>query len=116
MGNDLDPDVDLDLTDGARPYVAWWSQETDGGVVYLSVFLSTRWMRPYRVSDVGVDSRYPTVSVDEDGSIDVSYSTDEGEVTRRILFNHPDTIHDDLDPIGSFQGGAGDPGQGDDGF
>jgi hypothetical protein len=116
LENDLDPHLALDLNDGARPYVVWWREGADGGTVYLSVFLSTRWMAPYRVSDGGVDSRYPTVSISEEGSIEVTFTTDEGEVTRHIVFHKPDTIHDDLDPIGSFHGGAGDPGQGDDGF
>ena len=71
------------------------------GRVYLSIFLSTRWMVAYPVSDVGVDSRYPSIQVQDGPKIVVTFGTPEGEVTKVIHFKRPDTITDDLNPFES---------------
>ncbi len=97
-GDDLDPDLKFDPTDG-RPCVAWWSDDGGVGGVYLSLFLSSRWMSPYRVSAEGEDARYPTVDLLDDGTYRVSFETPAGTVVRFVKFHRPDTITDDLNPL-----------------
>jgi len=100
MGNDVDPDLTLDQK--SRPYVAWWSDQAGVGQVYFSVFLETRWMDAYRVSDPGVDSRYPTITAQPDGSITVDFDTPGGVQRRTLLLNEGVSINDDADPVGTF--------------
>jgi hypothetical protein len=97
-GDDLDPSVSFD-SDG-RPYMAWWRNEGGRGRVYLSVFLVSRWMLAYPVSDEGIDSVHPQVTVRADGKIVVSYDTPAGKVTRVVVFSRPSTITDDVTPFG----------------
>lgn len=97
-GDDLDPDLEFDPTDG-RPSLVWWSDDGERGQVYLSVFLSSRWMSPYPVSAEGEDGRYPTVDILDDGTIRVSFETPGGTVVRFVRFHRPDTITDDLNPL-----------------
>ena len=96
-GDDLDANLAFDST--GRPYVVWWTVGPDGGQVYLSLFLATQWATAYGVSADGVDARYPVVHVGEDGEIHVEYETDEGTVSQLVLFEQPDTITDDIDPL-----------------
>ena len=97
LGDDLD--VSLTLDSEGRPYVAWWRDESGVGRVYLSIFLVTRWMISYPVSDAVGDGRYPSIHIDENGRIVVDYATPQGQETRVIVFNRPDTITDDLNPF-----------------
>jgi hypothetical protein len=99
-GDDLDPTLSLDAS--GRPFLAWWRNEQGVGRVYVSVFLSSRWSDPRAVSDAGVDSRYPKLSVD--GSlIAVSYTTASGAEERFTVFAPgPDSINDDLNPFETF--------------
>lgn len=85
--------------DTGRPHLVWWSDEEGTGRVYLSIFLRTRWMGRFLVSDFEVDSRYPVVEFIEDNKIKVSYDTVDGPVSRVIVFNSPHTITDDIDPM-----------------
>ena len=96
-GDDLDPDLAFDAN--GRPHLVWWRHDSSGGCVYLSIFLSSRWMVPYAVSDVGVDSVNPTVTVLPDFRIQVEYDTPDGHVTRIIKFSRPTTITDDITPF-----------------
>lgn len=97
--DDLDPDLALDLSDGGRPYLCWWRDSYGTGEIYMSIFLHSAWMAPFLVSDPGTDSRYPEISVLEDGMIEIMYEDPEGPETRYVVFNHPATITDDLDPL-----------------
>ena len=97
-GDDLDADLEFDLRDG-RPCLAWWSDDGGSGRVYLSVFLSSRWMSPYVVSVEGEDARYPTVDVLDDGTYRVTFETPGGTIVRFVRFHRPDTITDDLNPL-----------------
>jgi hypothetical protein len=97
--DDLDPTMDLDLNDGGRPYIAWWRDNGGTGEVYMSIFLRSVWMSPFLVSDLGTDSRYPSVKILDDGKIEITFETAEGPETRIVVFNHPSTITDDLDPL-----------------
>ena len=85
--------------DDGRPHLVWWSDESGIGRVYLSIFLRTRWMSRFLVSDLDVDSRYPVVEFVEDNKIMVTYDTVDGPVSRVIVFNSPQTITDDIDPM-----------------
>lgn len=106
-GNDLTPNLDHGPSDG-RPYVVWTNDTGGAREVYLSIFLSTRWMQPYRVSDVGEDATYPTVRVLDDDTVEVTYETPAGPRTRTLRFLRPTTITDDANPFEYFQmGGSG---------
>jgi len=85
--------------DNGRPHLVWWSDEGGIGRVYLSIFLQSRWMGRFLVSDLDVDSRYPVVGFVEDNKIKVTYDTVDGPVSRIIVFNSPQTITDDIDPM-----------------
>lgn len=100
VGDDLDTDITVE-PDG-RPYIAWWREENGIGRVFISFYLSTRWLAPYLVSDAGVDSRYPRLDLDEDGDIRVTYHTPDGRTTKVVVFRRPDTITDELNPFSSL--------------
>lgn len=85
--------------DNGRPHLVWWSDEGGVGRVYLSIFLRTRWMARYLVSDLDVDSRYPVVEFETNNRIRVTYEAVDGPVSRVIVFNSPQTITDDIDPM-----------------
>lgn len=102
-GDDLDPDLAFDAN--GRPYLVWWRNENGTGRVYLSVFLSTRWMTAFPVSEPGVDSVFPDVTVLPDGKIEVAYDTPEGRMVRIVTFARPSTITDDVTPWGSMAAG-----------
>jgi len=99
-GDDLDPALALDPL--GRPYVAWWRDEQGVGAVYLSAFLDTRWMEPFAVSDGGVDSRYPTLTVEGDVVV-VRYQTPDGPAQRVLaVLSGQDSINDDINPFERF--------------
>jgi hypothetical protein len=109
-GDDLDAVLEFDAQDGGRPYTAWWRDEGGFGQIYLSVFLNSRWMSPYRVSDADEDSRYPEIEFHDDGTVDVTYDTDRGLITRTLAITFPDTIRDDIVPLGVIDEIATTPG------
>ncbi len=101
-GDDLDPSIGFTPGTG-RANTAWWEAAPDGtGRVWLSVFLSTRWMSPVLISDPAVDSRSPAIAVRDDGTIEISFDTPSGPVTRVVKLLLPATITDDLDPLGAL--------------
>ena len=106
-GDDLNPSLAVDAN--GRPYLAWWNGENGTGTVYMSIFLHSRWMAAYLVSDPGVNSSLPVIEILEDGRIQVTYETETGPVSKIILFNSPNTITDDIDPMEFLQdlGGVG---------
>jgi len=99
-GNDVDPELDLD--DNGRPYVSWWADEGGLGKVYFSLYLDTKWMARYQISADGVDSRYPEMTINEDGSVTIVYETPRGAETRTVVFVEGVSITDDADPIGTL--------------
>ncbi len=99
-GDDLDPSLSFDVN--GRPHMVWWRNEGGIGRVYLSRFQGTEWMAALPVSDASVDSRYPTVTVLSDGTIQVDYETPQGHATALLVLEEsPWTITDDLDPVGA---------------
>lgn len=96
--DDLDPDIAFDA-DG-RAHIVWWRNENGQGRVYLSIYLVSRFMTAFPVSDAGIDSVYPQVNVRPDGKIEVSYETPSGRVVRVVTFARPTTITDDVTPFG----------------
>lgn len=98
-GDDLGPALAFDTT--GRPYAAWWRDDGGTGTVYLSMFLVTRWMTPFAISEAEVDSRYPAVAFLPDGSLQVRYQTATGPEVRIIGLTFPDTITDDFTPFGT---------------
>jgi len=86
-----------------RPLLVWLTRGDDGrGHVDLSLFLNSRWMSPFRVSDWNEDALNPSIVVRSDGTIEVSYDTPRGRVTRTIKFARPSTITDDITPFGTL--------------
>jgi len=97
----LDPAIAFDQV--GRPYLVWVSKPPSGPAqVNLSMFLSTRWMAPFRVSDATENATDPTISVLPDGSLVVGYETGAGEVTRVVRVTRPWTITDDITPFGTL--------------
>ncbi len=96
--DDLSPSIDFDQN--ARPYIAWFRDENGVRKIYISLFLETKWMESLPVSDEGVDSWDPEITVNSEGEFDVAYMTSEGKRAKTIIINFPDTITDDIDPFG----------------
>jgi hypothetical protein len=103
-GDDLDPR--LAVNSEGRPYLVWWRDEGGEGRVYLSMFLFSRWMPAYPVSDPEVDSRRPRITLVDDGRIQVDYDTPAGRIIRLLVFSHPLSITDDLDPFARLNSDA----------
>lgn len=97
-GDDLDPNLVFDLS--SRPYVVWWRDEPGAAQVYASALVGNRWTSPILISDVAVDSRYPTVELNIEGTLTVTYETELDTVVRIISFAFPDTITEDVEPVG----------------
>ena len=95
-GDELDPRVAFVAT--GRPYLVWWSEDQGRGTVFLSLFLVSRWMSPFRVSGAQTDARYPEVVVRGDGLAEVTYMTAQGPRLQLVGIISPDTITDDIDP------------------
>jgi hypothetical protein len=104
VGDDVDPRVAFGSE--GRPYLVWWRNEGGVGRVYLSIFLVSRWMPAYPVSDGGVDSRLPGITLLDDGRIQVDYDTPAGHVVRFVTFIRPMSITDDIDPMARLNGGT----------
>lgn len=112
LGDSLDADLTFDYV--GRPYVAWWRNEGGSGRIYISVFLDQEWMRSLAVSEVGVDSRYPTIEVVYQDELVVRYETPSGLVEQTVIFNLPITITDDINPLDFVYPGAVSPVNGED--
>jgi len=98
FGDDLAPSVAFNT--GGRPFLAWWRADGGPGQVFVSVFLVTRWSNPILLSDSGVDSRSPHLSVLSTGGMAVEFSTPTGRESRMISLDSTTTITDDLNPVG----------------
>jgi hypothetical protein len=97
-GADLDPNLQFDRT--GRPFVVWWRDRgAKGGSVYLSMFVGPTWLRPFEISAPSVDARYPVLEIEKDHTLVVRFVTDEGLVEQTVLFDDPDTITDDINPM-----------------
>jgi len=94
--NDLDPRIVMNSV--GRPYMAWYRAESQGGAIYFSIFLSSRWMTPIRVSTIGVNSTDPQLIVTSDAHAVDCYMTPHGLRTQNITIPTTDTITDDIDP------------------
>jgi hypothetical protein len=95
-GDDLDADVVFDS--GGMPYVAWWNEGESQARVYLSLRIAEYWLPALLLSDPEVDSRHPTIEVEDVGLVKVLYETPEGTVTQFVALGSPDTITDDINP------------------
>jgi hypothetical protein len=100
-GSDLAPRIAFD-TD-ARPHLVWWRNEGGKGRVYLSIFLETIWMMEIGISDIGVDSRNPSVTVNPDRTIVIEFDTPYGHESRLVTFQWPVSINDDITPMGRVE-------------
>jgi hypothetical protein len=86
-----------------RAYLVWVSKPRTGPAqVNVSMFLSTRWMAPFRVSDTWENATDPTIEILADGNMVVTYDTAVGQVTREIRVTRPWTITDDITPFGTL--------------
>jgi len=97
IGDDLDPDLKFDGRGLAL--LVWWRNEGGTGRVYATAFQDVGWMPAFLVSDGGVDSRSPRITVLPDGRVLVAYYTPAGRVVRDLSSYVPLTITDDLDPF-----------------
>jgi hypothetical protein len=106
-GEELGDSLDARLTfdESGRPYVVWWRNQAEGGRIYVSLFLTNYWMRGYAVSELGVDSRNPSIEVPEAGTILVRYDTPNGTVEQEVLFDGTVTITDDINPLDYMHNG-----------
>ncbi|HJQ99313.1 MAG TPA: sialidase family protein, partial [Candidatus Polarisedimenticolaceae bacterium] len=97
----LDSSIAFDQV--GRPYLVWVSKPRNGvSRVNVSMFLSTRWMGAFAVSDAFENATDPTISLTPDGNIVVTYETEAGPVTRQIRVTRPWTITDDITPFGTL--------------
>jgi hypothetical protein len=96
-GDDLDPRIAFGPF--GRPYLAWWRDEGGTGRVYFSMYGDGGWMPGAPVSDPGIDSRYPSISILDDGRIRVEFETPGGRVIRFVFVPVQNSITDDIDPI-----------------
>lgn len=97
-GDDLDADLTFDEI--GRPYLVWWRDEGGVGRIYLSLYLdNATWLEAYPVSGGEVDSRYPSVKIGEGESVIVRYYTPAGYVEQTVVFDLPDTITEDINPL-----------------
>ncbi|HZN55750.1 MAG TPA: sialidase family protein [Candidatus Polarisedimenticolaceae bacterium] len=96
----VDPAIAFDA--GGRTHMVWLSRGTGAAQVNLSIFLSTHWMMPFRVSDTTDDAFAPSITVLPDGTIQVTYDTARGTVTKLIKFAKPRTITDDITPFNTL--------------
>ncbi|MDH3628673.1 MAG: hypothetical protein OEV00_02755 [Acidobacteriota bacterium] len=99
--DEMDPMIDLDPA--GVPYIVWWTEAEGRGTVHMTRFLETRWMDPLQLSSDSTDARNPIVSVTSLGIIYVQFETPEGLMTQTIRLTHPDTITDDINPVGLFE-------------
>ena len=90
-------DADLAFDPAGRPYLVWWRHERKGQV-YLSAYRQGQWTRPFRVSTLERDSRYPIVAQIDVTRIAIEYRVPSGLESRNILFPDPVTITDDINP------------------
>src|SRR4029079_9017541 len=81
-GDDLTPSLAFNTS--GRPFVAWWRDDGGAGQVFVSVFLVTRWSDPIMLSDSGVDSRNPHLTVMPPGQMAVEFNTATGRESRVI--------------------------------
>jgi len=105
IGDDLDPDIEFDGR--GQAVLVWWRNEGGSGRVYASAFQGVGWMPALLVSDAGVDSRSPRITVYPDGRVLAAYYTPAGRVVRDLSSYVPLTITDDLDPILHATGNSG---------
>ena len=98
QGDQLDPRVAFDRE--GRPYLVWWTRADGESQVYVSVFLATRWMAPFLVSDGSEAGSHPSIEIGPQGRMSVQYQTPEGKVTQWVYFHRPITITDDINPQG----------------
>ena len=95
-GDDLDPALVFDSA--GRPYAVWWRDVGGDGQVFASTLLVDRWTKPFLISDPSLDSRYPSIEVDEADQLTVTHETKDGTVVQTLSFEFPDTITDDINP------------------
>lgn len=98
-GDDLNPEIAF--TANGRAVVTWWNRDSEGnGTVFFSTYLNRRWMQPAAISSEELGGRYPSIGLNQDGQIEITYQSDDGrmEFTQRVTMTKPNTITDDIDP------------------
>jgi hypothetical protein len=97
----FDPVIGFDRE--GRACLVWVSRTPDGeSEIRFSMFLATRWMPSLRVSDATEVATDPSLTALADGAIQVTYETQQGQVTRTLRIPRPWTITDDITPFGSL--------------
>jgi hypothetical protein len=57
-------------------------------------------MAPFRVSEPIENGGDPSIVIPQDGTIEITYTTNAGPVTRVLRVTRPWTITDDITPFG----------------
>ena len=96
VGNDFDPVLKFSVQQ--RPFLVWWTEFDGQGEVYVSLFLETHWLAPFRVSPPNVDSRRPQIRRIFPQSIEVEFETPDGILVQVVGRVRPHTITDDINP------------------
>ena len=102
LGDAVEPAMTFDTV--GRAYLVWTfhSATTGASEIYFSMFLASRWTAPFRVSGEDEGASTPGITVLEDGSVRVTYATDQGETVRLLRVTRPWTITDDITPFGTL--------------
>jgi hypothetical protein len=95
-GNDFDPV--LKISNAQRAFVVWWTEFDGQGEIYLSMFLQTHWLAPFRVSPPDVDSRRPLFRRISPQAVEVEFETPSGTMFQVVGRVRPHTITDDINP------------------
>ena len=100
MGDD-DLDADIAFDPYGDPYLIWWREEGGIGAILFSLKLDDGWTYPYKVSDDGIDCRFPRLVefLPGGGGIVVEYDTPQGSTTQLIMVTRPTSITEDIDPL-----------------
>lgn len=75
--DDINPDLTFDAQ--GRPFLVWERSGSIGSILF-STLLDGHWTEPLRISPEGVDSRSPSITIEE-GAAKVRFLTPDGWVT-----------------------------------
>lgn len=94
--NELEPRLAFNSL--GQVYLVFWSDEAGIGSVYFSIFTTSHWTRPVRVSSPGVDARHASIQLTGDDVVRVNFETGTGIESRDVHIVQSSSITDDIDP------------------
>jgi hypothetical protein len=81
-----------------RLYMVWWANLPGSSAVFFSANFAGRWTSAVLISDDGVDSRHPSLTLQDESTVVVSFETSRGVETKWVQILDPATITDDINP------------------